>query len=168
MRLMWGLMANGCICIGVIDEHGETIDFLLWAKRDKKAAEAFFAKAIKFSGLPICVTVDKSGTNKAALDAINAAHMGTDKIDIWQNKYLNNLIEQDHRFIKRRIITLTRGFRSFKTAAKTIMGVELVHMFHSLQSCTEFHKNQLISKTDSGYNLGMKKSVFLQFISLVA
>jgi len=82
-----------------VDKYGETIDFLLRAKRDGVAAKAFFKKAIKNNDRPEKVTVDKSGSNKCALDFLNK-EVG-DKIEIRQIKYLNNIIEQDHRFIKK-------------------------------------------------------------------
>lgn len=110
-----------------IDKYGDTIDFLLRAKRDVRAAKAFFKKAIKGSGQPIKVNIDKSGSNKSALNSINKLLSEEDQIEIRQNKYLNNMIEGDHRFIKKRTRPML-GFKSFKSVAKTIAGIELVHM----------------------------------------
>ncbi|MBC3219669.1 IS6 family transposase [Serratia fonticola] len=85
-----------------VDTSGLTIDFLLAAKRDTAAALRFFRQAIRHHGEPEVVTIDKSGANTAALTTLN-----TDKpeetITVRQNKYLNNLVEQDHRNIKHRI-----------------------------------------------------------------
>lgn len=83
-----------------VDKDGGTIDFLLRAKRNKVAARRFFEKAINQSGVPEIVTTDKNGANLAAFNAINAER--ETPIKIRQSTYLNNLVEQDHRTIKRR------------------------------------------------------------------
>ena len=82
-----------------VDKEGKTVDFLLTARRDKAAAVRFFEKAMKASGVPEKVTMDKSGANKAAMDEINGR--GETPIIVRQVKYLNNIVEQDHRFVKR-------------------------------------------------------------------
>lgn len=84
-----------------VDTEGQTIDFLLTAKRDAAAALRFFRKAIRPYGEPEVVTIDKSGVNTAALATVNANKSEEEIITIRQNKYLNNLIEQDHQNIKR-------------------------------------------------------------------
>ena len=113
-----------------VDKAGATVDFLLTAKRDRKAALRFLRKAINGNGTPEKITIDKSGANKAAINSHNSEHE-TD-IEIRQVKYLNNLVEQDHRAIKR----LTRpmlGFKSFRSAAVTLAGIELMHMIRKGQ-----------------------------------
>ena len=124
-----------------VDKHGETIDFLLRAKRDKIAAQAFFRKAIKQHGKPEKVNIDKSGANISALTSFNKEYTDNneDEIEIRQNKYLNNRIEGDHRFIKR-ITRPMLGFKSFASARITIAGIELVNMIR---------KNQLSTKNNS-------------------
>jgi transposase-like protein len=92
-----------------VDKDGNTIDFLLRAHRDKTAARRYFEKSIAQNGAPETVTIDKSGSNLAALEAINANR--ETPIKIRQSKYLNNLVEQYHRAIKRR----TRPMLGFKT-----------------------------------------------------
>ncbi|MGF6922898.1 putative transposase [Paraburkholderia sp. 40] len=82
-----------------VDKAGQTIDFLFRAKRDKVAARRFFEKSIAQNGVPETVTIDKSGSNLAALHAVNAER--ETPITIRQVKYLNNVVEQDHRAIKR-------------------------------------------------------------------
>ena len=82
-----------------VDKDGNTVDFLLRAHRDKTAARRYFEKSIAQNGVPETVTIDKSGANLAALEAIN--NDSETPIEIRQSKYLNNLIEQDHRAIKR-------------------------------------------------------------------
>lgn len=77
-----------------VDSSGQTIDFLLTAKRDAAAALHFFRKAIRQHGEPEVVTIDKSGANRAALAALNAGKSKDDAITVRQQKYLNNLVEQ--------------------------------------------------------------------------
>ncbi|CDG19911.1 transposase [Xenorhabdus poinarii G6] len=115
-----------------VDSSGQTIDFLLTAKRDAPAARRFFRKAIRHHGEPEIVTIDKSGANTAALDSLNAGKTKEDHIAIRQNKYLNNLIEQDHRNIKRRIRQIL-GFKSFRRAQTFLAGIELIHMIRKGQ-----------------------------------
>ncbi len=111
-----------------VDKEGDTVDFLLTKKRDKKAALRFFRKAIRLNGIPEKVTIDKSGSNTAALEQLNKEQekTGQPKIEIRQIKYLNNLVEQDHRGIKRRTKPML-GFQSFKTARRALKSVELCH-----------------------------------------
>ena len=84
-----------------VDKFGDTIDFLLSNNRTKKAARKFFNKAIKSSGIPEKIAIDKSGANKAGIDSINKKLKKDQLITIRQIKYLNNIIEQDHIFIKK-------------------------------------------------------------------
>jgi putative transposase len=77
-----------------IDKFGKTLDFMLPEQRDETAAMAFFMKTIQANGFPDKVVIDKSGANLAGLENMNCW-----LIDILQVKYLNNIIEQDHRFI---------------------------------------------------------------------
>jgi transposase-like protein len=113
-----------------VDKQGKTVDFLLTAKRDMAAARRFFDKAMGANGDPEKVTMDKSGANKAAIDAINA---GRDvPIVVRQVKYLNNIVEQDHRAIKR-VTRPMLNFKSFRCAAKVLAGVELMHMIRKAQ-----------------------------------
>ncbi|MDB5781091.1 MAG: transposase, partial [Caballeronia mineralivorans] len=77
-----------------VDKDGNTVDFLLRARRNKAAAQRYFEKSINQNGALETVTIDKSGANLAALEAINAER--ETPIKIRQNKYLNNTVEQDH------------------------------------------------------------------------
>lgn len=101
------------------------------ATRDRKAASRFFNKAIGSNGLPHTVTIDKSGANNAALERLNrqflANNLGCLFITVRQIKYLNNMVEQDHRHIKR-ITKPMLGFKAFAAAKATIAGIELHHM----------------------------------------
>jgi len=76
--------------------------------------------------------VDKSGSNKCALDFLNKDVEVEDKIEIRQIKYLNNIIEQDHRFIKKRVRPML-GFKNFFSARRTIAGIESVRMIQKGQ-----------------------------------
>ncbi|QUY48717.1 IS6 family transposase [Serratia plymuthica] len=115
-----------------VDSNGQTIDFLLTAKRDAGAALRFFRKAIRLHGEPEVVTIDKSGANTAALAILNGDKAEDETITVRQSKYLNNLIEQDHRNIKRRI-RLMLGFKSFRRAQTILAGIEVVHMIRKGQ-----------------------------------
>jgi putative transposase len=133
-----------------VGKEGQTVDFLLTAHRDKRAALRFFRKAVQQNGLPDKVTIDKSGANAAALESLQkeTGHV----IKIRQSKYLNNLVEQDHRAIKR-IIRPMLGFKSFRSAWITLQGIELMHLIK---------KGQLVS--GDSQNL----SAAAQFYSLAA
>ncbi|NIB44971.1 IS6 family transposase [Pseudomaricurvus alkylphenolicus] len=108
-----------------VDKEGNTIDFLLSAKRDKKAAKRFLKKMIKRNGKPSLINIDKSGANHAAINHYNIDN--NTRITIRQCKYLNNVIEQDHRFVKRKMKQVM-GFETFSSAARTIAGLELWRM----------------------------------------
>ena len=85
------------------DRNGQTLDFLLSERRNLAAARRFFKRAINSNGLPDRVVIDKSGANLAGLQAVNMIlkFTGTGRtVEIRQVKYLNNILEQDHRFIK--------------------------------------------------------------------
>ena len=113
-----------------VDKEGKTVDFLLTARRDKAAALRFFEKAMKASGVPEKVTMDKSGANKAAIDEINAR--GETPVIVRQVKYLNNIVEQDHRAIKR-VTRPMMNFKSFRAARNVLAGIELMHMIRKGQ-----------------------------------
>jgi putative transposase len=108
-----------------VDKHGKTIDFLLTEHRDAEAALKFLKKAIRRNGLPETITIDGSTANDAAIKRYNQEH-GT-AIAIRQVKYLNNIVEQDHRAVKR-VTRPMLGFKSFHAAHCTLVGIELMHM----------------------------------------
>jgi transposase-like protein len=113
-----------------VDKAGATVDFLLTAKRDCKAALRFLRKAIGQHGEPEKITIDKSGANTAAIERYNAEHEAD--IEIRRIKYLNNIVEQDHRAVK--LVTRPMlGFKSFRSAAATLSGIELMHMIRKDQ-----------------------------------
>jgi transposase-like protein len=108
-----------------VDKSGDTVDFLLRAHRDKAAARMFFEQAIERNEEPEKVTIDKSGSNIPALEAMNAGR--GKQIVVRQVKYLNNIVEQDHRAIKRRTRPML-GFKDFSCARILLSGIELMHM----------------------------------------
>ena len=103
-----------CYLYRAVDKDGQTIDFLLTKQRDERAAKRFLTKAIRRHGVPEKITIDGSAANKAAIESYNAEH-GT-AIEIRQIKYLNNIVEQDHRAVKR-VTRPMLGFKSFTQPA---------------------------------------------------
>jgi putative transposase len=122
-----------------VDSVGNTIEFLLRKHREAAAAKAFFRKAFKSGGYPGKVTIDKSGSNIAALKAANEALPEDQQIEVRQIKYLNNIVEQDHRFIKKRTKPML-GFKSFHSAKITITGIENIRIIQ---------KGQLVGSNDN-------------------
>ncbi len=113
-----------------VDKESKAIDFLLTAKRDKAAAMRFFEKAIHDNGNPEKVAMDKSGANQSAIDQI--IEDKAISVIVRQVKYLNNMVEQDHRAVKR-ITKPMLGFKSFCAAKNVLAGIELMHMIRKGQ-----------------------------------
>jgi putative transposase len=116
-----------------VDKEGHTIDFLLTPQRDQDAAEAFLRKAIRNQQLPAKITIDQSGANTAAIKHYNRTHKTA--IGIRHCKYLNNIVEQDHRGVKRLIHPML-GFKSFWSARCTLAGIEVMHAIRKGQLAT--------------------------------
>jgi putative transposase len=117
-----------------VDKTGQTIDFLLTEHRDEAAALRFLKKAIRRHGVPETITIDGSAANEAAIKSYNEEH-GT-AIIIRQVKYLNNIVEQDHRGVKR-VTRPMLGFKAFGAAQGTLVGIELMHMIRKKQMVLE-------------------------------
>ncbi|MGQ8867034.1 IS6 family transposase, partial [Bacillus sp. NA_145.1] len=106
-----------------------TIDFYLSKSRDKQAAKRFFKKALAFSYVskPRVITVDKNPAYPVAMQELKEENHMPEGIQLRQVRYLNNIVEQDHRFIKKRVRSML-GFKSYKTATSIVSGVEAMHM----------------------------------------
>ncbi len=117
-----------------VDSKGNTIEFLLRAKRDTKAAQRFFRKALKglHTKTPQVITVDKNPAYPAAIKELKKEGSIPDACEVRQIKYLNNIVEQDHRFIKW-LVKPGLGFQSFHTAWRTLRGYETMHMIRKGQ-----------------------------------
>jgi transposase-like protein len=117
-----------------VDKHGKTVDFLLRPDRGVAAAQAFFRKALA-STLPRVqrkVTLDGHRPSHRALWRLRLEHPCWRNVVVRTSKYLNNVIEQDHRAIKRRCASMA-GFKTFAGAATTIAGIELAHRIRKRQ-----------------------------------
>ncbi|WP_243526961.1 IS6 family transposase [Bacillus pseudomycoides] len=112
-----------------VDSEGNTIDFYLSESRDKQAAKRFFKKALAASHIckPRVITVDKNPAYPVAIQELKEEKRMPEGIQIRQVKYLNNIVEQDHRFIKKRVRSML-GFKSYETATSILSGVEAMHM----------------------------------------
>ena len=117
-----------------VDKMGQTIDFLLTKERDEQAAKRFLTKAIRRHGVPEKITIDGSAVNEAAIKSYNEAH-GT-AIAIRKMKYLNHIVEQFHRGVKR-VTRPMLGFKSFDAAQGTLVGIALMHMIKKNQLVVE-------------------------------
>ncbi|MDO6481891.1 IS6 family transposase [Shimia thalassica] len=118
-----------------VDRDGKTLDFMLSERRNTTAATQFFTKTLASSGIPLRIVIDKSGANGAGIKEVNKIlkRFGCPtKITTVRSKYLNNVVEQDHRFIKRRTRPML-GFKSFKSASATLEGIEVAQMIRKKQ-----------------------------------
>lgn len=118
-----------------VDKSGKTLDFMLSRRRNKSAATKFFARMLEANGFPRKIVIDKSGANTAGIKAINKMLKGFGcpiSIEMVRRKYLNNIVEQDHRFIKRRTRPML-GFKAFASAAATLAGIEVANMIRKGQ-----------------------------------
>ena len=108
-----------------VDKHGLTVDFLLSEHRDIAVAKQFFTRAVERHGAPERITLDGYPATHAAVAELKKEGVLPTETKVWTSKYLNNMIEQDHRRVKQHIYPML-GFKSFANAATTISGIELV------------------------------------------
>lgn len=118
-----------------VDSEGNTIDFYLSESRDKQATKRFFKKALAFSHVskPRVITVDKNPAYPIAIQELKEEKQMPEGTQLRQVKYLNNIVEQDHRFIKKRIRPML-GLKSLRTAKRIIAGIEAMHMIKKGQT----------------------------------
>ena len=100
----------------------------------RHSAKRFFSKALAapHTSAPRVITVDKNAAYPKAFKELKAEELMPDACELRQSKYLNNMIEQDHRFIKR-LIKLGMGFFSVETAWRTVQGYEAMNMLRKGQ-----------------------------------
>jgi transposase-like protein len=120
-----------CYLYRAVDSTGQTIDFLLTAKRDAAGAKRFLRKALQSMSNPIprVVNVDKNAAYPAAVTELKAEGTLPGRVRLRQCKYLNNVVEQDHRAVKKRV-WLAKGYGSFQSAWRTLQGIEAMHMIN--------------------------------------
>ena len=117
-----------------VDKEGSTIEFMLSAKRDVSAAKRFFKKMMRAEHrrLPFSISVDKNAAYPEAFSSSQAERIVPQDCKLRRVKYLNNVIEQDHRFIKKKL-RASQCFKRFHTAEQTLEGIEAVNMIRKGQ-----------------------------------
>jgi transposase-like protein len=112
-----------------VDSQGNTLDFMLSAKRDGKAAARFFRKVLKgqHTQTPRVISVDKNAAYPVAMETLKGDETLGETTELRQVKYLNNVVEQDYRNIKR-ITKPMMGFKLFNSARRTLRGIEAMNM----------------------------------------
>ena len=115
-----------------VDKLGQTVDFLLSERRDVAAAKRFFSEAMKKHGTPRVITLDAYAASHRAITELQSVRTIARRVGIRSSKYLNNVVEQDHRRIKQRVRAML-GFKRLETAAITISGIELAEKIRKQQ-----------------------------------
>jgi len=123
---------NDCYLYRAVDKFGNTVDFLPTKRRMKSSAQKFLDKDIGNNSKPRVINIDKSGANKSGIRSINRELLTVKRIKIQQCKYLNNIVEQDHRNIKRRILIDT-SFKEFESAKRTLANITVVKIIRKGQ-----------------------------------
>lgn len=133
-----------------IDSEGNTLEFMLSAKRDHKAVMRFFKKTLKakHNKQPRVINVDKNAAYPPAFEELKKQEILGKDSELRPIKYLNNRLEQDHRFIKRRV-NPGLGFHSFNTARRTIAGYEIMNAIRKGQ----------VHNIPKGDTIGQKKFI---------
>jgi len=134
-----------------VDSDGDTIDFMLSSKRDRKAVKRFFKKALSsnHNQIPRVITIDKNPAYLPTIDELKNENNLFKNVEIRQTRYLNNIIEQDHRSIKRIIVPML-GFQFVRSASKTLKGIEALNMVKKRQvnnlNCSVFNEVKYINQ----------------------
>lgn len=128
-----------------VDEHGKTVESYLSRKRDLTAAKAFFRKALKRHGEPRSINLDGFEPSHAALRRMGMRNEFNlrwhNPVKIRSSKYLNNIVEQDHRRVKFRVAAML-GFKSFHHARRVLVGIELIQKLKKGQYGVPFRYGQ--------------------------
>ena len=132
-----------------VDSEGNTIDFYFSKTRDKRAAKCFFKKALRSFHVskPLVITVDKNPAYPIAVEELRKEKNMPSGMQLRQKKYLNNIVEQDHRCIKKRVRSML-GLKSFRTATYILSGIEAMHMIKKKQvhQGVEYVQNEVKSE----------------------
>ena len=117
-----------------VDKEGQTIEFMLSTRRDVSAAKRFFKKMMRAEHrrLPFSISVDKNAAYPEAFSTSQVERVVPEDCLLRRVKYLNNVVEQDHRFIKKKV-RASQNFKSFHTAERTLEGIEAVNMIRKGQ-----------------------------------
>ncbi|WP_256896580.1 IS6 family transposase [Vibrio alginolyticus] len=120
-----------------VDKFGHVVDYYLSPNRDEAAAKAFLNKALAQNGLPEKVVIDGSKSNYAALDALNVqlwltGYFMLSLVEILDIKYLNNIVEQSHRWVKQKM-RQALGWKSIEGATASLHGREMWTMLKRAQ-----------------------------------
>jgi transposase-like protein len=117
-----------------VDKQGNTIEFMLSAKRDVLAAKRFFKKIMRADHrrLPFSISVDKNAAYPEAFATSQQEKVLPHDCKLRRVKYLNNIIEQDHRFVKKKV-RASQCFKRFHTAERTLEGIEMMNMLRKGQ-----------------------------------
>ena len=128
-------VGNSCkYLFRAVDKEGQTIEFMLSAKRDVSAAKRFFKKMVnaEHGRLPFSISVDKNAAYPEAFGTSQVERIVPPDCKLRRVKYLNNVIEQDHRFIKKKV-RASQCFKRFHAAERTLEGIEAVNMIRKGQ-----------------------------------
>jgi transposase-like protein len=117
-----------------VDKEGQTIEFMLSANRDVSAAKRFFKKMMRADHrrLPFSISVDKNAAYPEAFSTSQAERIVPKDCRLRRVKYLNNVIEQDHRFVEKKV-RASQCFKSFHTAVRTLEGIEVMNIMRKGQ-----------------------------------
>jgi transposase-like protein len=116
-----------------VDQNGKSVDFFLSKRRDVGAAKAFFRRALKKHGDPLSITLDAyAASHRAVKELKESGEILYQKMRVRSCAYLNNIVEQDHRRVKRRVNPML-GFKSFENARVVIAGIELAQKISKRQ-----------------------------------
>lgn len=136
-----------------VDSNGQTLDFMFSAKRDSQAAKRFFKKVLKVrhNRQPRVINVDKNAAYPIAVEELKELGLLSSDCELRQNKYLNNIIEQDHRFPKK-LAKYKSYFQYFHTAWRTLRGYEIMNAIRKGQ-VTNISKSDVLGQRDFIHSL---------------